>query len=195
MAGCGERGRAVACGPCKRGCSLSPPSVVAAAPEQHYRRRGSPCVWAGRLFFTLQLGGVIAYQSDNYVINQVLGPEQVTQYAVPFYLFNLAPLLLNLALAPLWPAYAEAAARGDADWVRRTLSRSIKLALLVTGLPALILVLFGAPITHLWVGDKVVPTIQLLLALGLLSVIVAVSNALAMFMNGLNFLGLQFMGS
>lgn len=143
----------------------------------------------GMLFFTLQLGGVIAYQSDNYVINQVLGPEQVTQYAVPLYLFNLAPLLLNLVLAPLWPAYAEAAARGDADWVRGTLTRSIKLALSVTGPPALILVLFGAPIMRLWVGDKVVPIFQLLLALGLLSVIMGVSNALAMFMNGLNFLG------
>jgi O-antigen/teichoic acid export membrane protein len=148
----------------------------------------------GMLFFVLQLGGVIAYQSDNYVINQVLGPEQVTQYAVPFYLFNLAPLLLNLVLGPLWPAYAEAAARGDADWVRHTLSRSVKIALLVTGLPALILVLFGAPIMHLWVGDKVVPAFQLLLALGILSVIMAVSNALAMFMNGLNFLGLQVIG-
>jgi O-antigen/teichoic acid export membrane protein len=148
----------------------------------------------GMLFFVLQLGGVIAYRSDNYVINQVLGPEQVTQYTVPFYLFSLAPLLLNLALAPLWPAYADAAARGDANWVRHTLSRSIKLAMLVAGLPALILVLFGVHIIHLWVGDKVIPTFQLLLALGLLSVILAVSNALAMFMNGLNVLGLQVIG-
>lgn len=148
----------------------------------------------GMLYFVLQLGGVIAYQSDNYVINQLLGPEQVTQYAVPFYLFNLAPLLLNLALAPLWPAYAEAAARGDGGWVRSTLTRSLNLALLATGLPALILVLFGAPIIHFWVGDKVIPTLQLLLALGLLSVITGVSNAFAMFMNGLNFLGLQVIG-
>lgn len=145
----------------------------------------------GMLFFALQLAMVVGYQSDNYVINQVLGPEQVTQYAVPLRLFNLAPLLLNLALGPLWPAYAEAAARGDADWVRRTLNRSVKLALLVTGPPALILVLFGAPIMHLWVGGKVVPTFQLLLALGLLSVIMAVSEALSMFMNGLHVVRLQ----
>jgi O-antigen/teichoic acid export membrane protein len=148
----------------------------------------------GLLFFAIHLTMVIGYQSDNYVIAQVLGPAQVTQYAVPLYLFNLAPLLLNLALAPLWPAYAEAAACGDADWVRRTLKRSVNLALLVTGPPALILVLFGAPIMHLWVGDKVVPTFELLLALGLLSMIMAISNALSMFMNGLNFLGLQVIG-
>lgn len=145
----------------------------------------------GMLFFVLQLAMVIGYQSDNYVINQVLGPAQVTQYTVPRYLFNLAPLLLNLVLSPLWPAYAEAAARGDADWVRRTLSRSIKLAVLVTGPPAVILMLFGGPIIHLWVGDKVVPTFGLLLALGLSSVILAVSQALAMFMNGLNVVRLQ----
>lgn len=145
----------------------------------------------GMLFFALQVTMVLGYQSDNYVINQVLGPNQVTQYAVPLRLFNLAPLLLNLALGPLWPAYAEAAARGDAEWVRHTLNRSIKLALLVTGPPALILVLFGAPIIHLWVGNKVVPTFELLLALGLSSVIMAISEALSMFMNGLNILRLQ----
>lgn len=39
-----------------------------------------------------------------------------------------------------------------------------------------------------------IPTLQLLLALGLLSVITGVSNAFAMFMNGLNFLGLQVIG-
>jgi O-antigen/teichoic acid export membrane protein len=145
----------------------------------------------GILFFALQVAMVIGYQSDNFVINQVLGPEQVTQYAVPLRLFTIAPLLLNLALGPLWPAYAEAAARGDADWVRRTLGRSIKLALLATGPPVLILVLFGARIMELWVGNKVVPPFELLLALGLWSVIVAVSEALAMFMNGLSILKLQ----
>jgi O-antigen/teichoic acid export membrane protein len=145
----------------------------------------------GVLFFALQVTMVLGYQSDNYVINQILGPAQVTQYAVPLRLFNLAPLLLNLVLGPLWPAYAEAAASGDADWVRRTFARSLNLALLVTGPPALILVLFGAPIIHLWVGDKVVPTFELLLALGVSSVIMAVSEALAMFMNGLNRVRLQ----
>jgi O-antigen/teichoic acid export membrane protein len=115
----------------------------------------------------------------------------VTQYAVPLRLFTIVPLLLNLALGPLWPAYAEAAARGDVDWVRRTLGRSIKLALLVTGPPALILVLFGRSIMHLWVGDRVVPSFDLLLGLGLSSVILGVSEALAMFMNGLNVVRLQ----
>jgi O-antigen/teichoic acid export membrane protein len=145
----------------------------------------------GMLFFALQITMVLGYQSDNFVIAQVLGPDQVTQYTVPYRLFTIAPLLLNLALGPLWPAYAEAAARGDSDWVRRTLGRSIKLSLLMTVPPALLLVVFGGPLIHLWVGDKVVPTLELLVALGLLSVIMAVSEALSMFLNGLNILRLQ----
>ncbi len=143
------------------------------------------------LFFVLQLALTIGYQSDNIVINSVLGPKSVTDYVVPFRLFGFTVTILSMVLVPLWPAYGEAVARGDVAWVRRTLKRSLALACCVSTPPALLLVLFGKPIIIFWVAGKVVPSMTLLVGLALWSVVVALTFAMAMFMNGVNIVRFQ----
>jgi hypothetical protein len=54
-----------------------------------------------------------------------------------------------------------------------------------------VLVVFGRPLIELWVGDDVVPTTGLLVALGLWVVVYSVSVAIAMFLNGANVIGFQ----
>ena len=63
-------------------------------------------------------------------------------------LFAIAPVFLSFVLAPLWPAYGEACARGDSAWVRRTLIRSIVLGAITVIPPAILLVIFGKPIVY-----------------------------------------------
>ena len=70
----------------------------------------------GALFFALQLAAAFAYAPDNVIIAQTLGAAAVTPYSVAAKLFSVSPLLSDVALAPLWPAYGEAMARGDANW-------------------------------------------------------------------------------
>ena len=47
---------------------------------------------------------------------------------MPAQMFGLISTVLAMALSPLWPAYGEAIARGDHDWVKQTLYRSIILS-------------------------------------------------------------------
>ena len=67
----------------------------------------------GMLFFVLQLATAVGYESDNIVIAQLLGAEQVSQYAIPLKLFMFVPLLVGFGYSALWPAYGEAIARGE----------------------------------------------------------------------------------
>jgi O-antigen/teichoic acid export membrane protein len=145
----------------------------------------------GVLFLVLQLAGLAAYQLDNFVIAQILGAEAVQQYAIPVKLFSLAPTLVSFALIPLWPAYREALARGDADWARRTLRRSIRLALAVNVPAAIFLVVAGPFLLHAWVGDAVSPTLALLAGLGIWIIMNALTGPLAMLLNGANVIGFQ----
>lgn len=145
----------------------------------------------GLMFFVLAIAFAVAYQTDNIVIAQILGAEQVTQYAVPMKLFMLAPLILSFALTPLWPAYGEALTRRDYAWVRRTLTRSIAAAATISLSLATALVMFGRPILHAWAGNAITPTTPLLLALGAWAVVSSVSGAIAMYLNGANALGFQ----
>lgn len=145
----------------------------------------------GVLFVVLQIAGLAAYQLDNFVIAQILGARAVQQYALPVKLFTLAPTLVSFALTPLWPAYREAIARGDADWVGRTLGRSIRLALLINLPAGVVLIAAGPFLLHLWVGDAVSPSLLLLIGLGVWNILNSLTGPFAMLLNGANVIGFQ----
>ena len=145
----------------------------------------------GGLFVVLQLAGVAAYQIDNLVIAQIMGAAAVPQYAVPLKLFTLAPTIVSFALTPLWPAYGEALARGDADWVVLTLRRSIRVALAINVPASIALVALGPAILDAWVGTAVVPTTLLLVGLAIWSSMNGLVGPIAMLLNGANIIGFQ----
>jgi len=145
----------------------------------------------GALFFVLQITVAVAYSSDSIVIAQMLGASAVTQYAVPEKLFGLISLALAMVLAPLWPAYGEALARGDGVWVRRTLKRSVMLSFSIAVAMSAIVVFVAPLLIRLWVGDAVTVSLGLLLALSAWKSVEAAGIAVAFFLNGANVIRLQ----
>jgi O-antigen/teichoic acid export membrane protein len=145
----------------------------------------------GLLFFVFQLAQVVGFQSDNMVLAHILGASKVPVYAVTSRMFYVVGMLMGFVIAPLWPAYGEAFARGDIAWLKRTLSRSIVLMLAIC-IPANIgLVLAGKWLLRLWVGPQIAPSYTLLLGIGLSQTLMAMVSPLSAFLNGLNVLGKQ----
>ena len=138
----------------------------------------------GMMFFVLQVANALAFSSDNIVVAQVLGPNAVTQYSVPARMFSTITMLIYTALASLWPAYGEALARQEFDWIRRTLRRSIAVGLAIAIPANLFLVLFASRLLHFWVGNKVAPTFLLLAGFASWGIVTAISNPLNTFFNG-----------
>ena len=145
----------------------------------------------GALFFVLQITAAVAFTSDSLVIAQLLGASAVAEYAIPEKLFGLITLVIAMMLAPLWPAYGEAMARGDFYWVRRTLKRSILVGMGFASCTAILLVVFGPNIIQLWIRDAVVPSLGLLAAFGVWKVVETGGVAVAMFLNGAHVVRLQ----
>ena len=146
---------------------------------------------SGFLFLMLQFAVAVSYSSDNIVIAQVLGAEAVTQYAVPSKLFTVVNLLSYFVLTPLWPAYAEALARKDYCWVKKTFFRSLALVA-GTALPLSILLLILAPtIIRIWIGPQFHVSSLLLVGLAAWSVLSAVSNSFAMLLNAATIINFQ----
>jgi O-antigen/teichoic acid export membrane protein len=163
------------------------------APRRHYvsREMIERIARVGLLFFGLQIAMAVAFTSDNIIIAQILGAEAVTDYAVPEKMFSLIAVIVSMVLFPLWPAYGEAIARGDQNWVRQTLLRSLTAAIATTTVLSLILVTFGARLIALWTGPVVDAPFMLLVGLGLWRVIEAGGNAVSMFLNGANVVQFQ----
>ena len=155
------------------------------------RSEAKAVLGVGGLFFILQITSAVQMQADNIIIANMLGTSFVTQYAICMQLFLAVPMLLGLLWAPLWPAYREALASDDAEWIKRIFIKSMKLALMV-GIPAsLIFIVLGQDIIRLWVGDEVVPSRELLIGCGIWMLMVIMGNALAVLLNGLQVIKTQ----
>ena len=142
----------------------------------------------GAMFFILQACYVFTIPLDNIVITQILGPEAVTQFAVPMRLFILVTTVATMFLIPLWPAYGEALGRGDAEWIKSTFYHSLGYSLLILSPMALGLAGFGKLIVRIWVGTQVHPTYALLFGMATWTILSVAGNAIYTFLCGINVL-------
>jgi len=156
-----------------------------------HRAAVSRVMRTGGYFFILQIAGAVAFQSDSLILAQMLGPEAVTQYAVPMKLFQLAPMILGFTYAALWPAYGESIARGDVQWARKTLNRSLIVTVGLAAPISVLLVIVGPALIDLWVGPAVAPTFLVLTGMGTWATILAISGSIATFLNGIGVLRFQ----
>ncbi len=120
---------------------------------------------SGSSFFLIQVAAVVVFSSDNVVVSHYLGASEVTPYSVTWRLAGLAAGLQSLIFPALWPAYAEAYARQDYLWIRRTFLATMKGILALNVLCALGLVCFGRAFIRIWAGGSAVPGMHLVLAM------------------------------
>jgi O-antigen/teichoic acid export membrane protein len=155
-------------------------------PEWHDYRgdRAKRLLKLGILFFVLQVAGAVGYTSDNIVIAQVLGASAVAVYAVPQKLFSFVSMIVSMGTGPLWPAYGEAMARGDAVWVRRCFWGSLR-ASLAFSVPLCTILAFAGPwLLRITMGKSLHAPLSLLIVLGLWGIVASASQPMAMLLNG-----------
>ncbi len=147
---------------------------------------GSELTRAGLMFVTLQVAALLLYTADPLIAARYRGLAAVADFSVAQKLFMLAATLQAMWLMPLWPAYGEAAARGDGSWVRRTLLWTTLAACSAAALIGFVLVVFRAPVFALWLHRDWAPSLSLSIALAASAVALATGNAVSMFLNGVN---------
>ena len=116
---------------------------------------------------------MVTSQTDNLVIAHYLGAKQVTPYNVTFRLFAVATMMQTLVYPSLWPAYTEAFAQKDFDWIRLIFRSSFKLSFLATLPIVLVLVIFGRPIIRLWAGAGAVPPFSVIVWMAIWNLILS----------------------
>jgi O-antigen/teichoic acid export membrane protein len=121
----------------------------------------------GWKFFVIGIGWMVNWQTDNMVIAHFLGAAQVTPYAVTFSLFAIATGLQTLAYPNLWPAYTEAYAQRDYEWIRKTLRSNFKFSFFTTTAIIVFLTIFGGEIIRLWAGAAAVPPFSVIVWMAL----------------------------
>jgi O-antigen/teichoic acid export membrane protein len=125
----------------------------------------------GLPFFAVQISGLILYQTDNIIIAQIMGAKSVTPYSITWKLFSYASVLQVAMLPSLWPAYADASARRDLSWMRRTYRYSLRTAIGTSLIFSVILVLVAKTFILLWAGRSAVPSTGLVATMAIWTVL------------------------
>jgi O-antigen/teichoic acid export membrane protein len=141
---------------------------------------------SGASFFLIQVASVVVFSSDNLVVSHYLGAAEVTPYSVSWRLVGLAAVLQSLMFPALWPAYAEAYARQDYGWIRRTFSLTMKGTVALNAACVALLMLFGRTLILVWAGPAAVPSSYLLLAMGVWALISGFMSVESCLLSALN---------
>lgn len=137
----------------------------------------------GSLFFLLQIGMMVGWSSDSFVLASLAGAEQVAVLAIAQRLFLFASQPIVVMNAPLWAAYADAFARNDRAFVRTTLRRSALISVGCGGALAFALALLGPWVIPHWTQGAVTVPWTLLALLALWTTIEAGGSAFATYLN------------
>ena len=130
---------------------------------------------SGSQFFLIQIAGLVVLNSDNLVISHFLSPAQVTPYYVTWRMVSYITAVPVLIVPALWPAYAEANAKGDLAWIRTAYARSRWTTFVVLAAGSAILLAAGQRIIRIWAGPAAVPSTALLSLMCVWMVIFAIT--------------------
>jgi O-antigen/teichoic acid export membrane protein len=120
---------------------------------------------SGSSFFLIQVAAVVVFSSDNVIVSHYLGAAEVTPYSVTWRVVGFVAILQSLMFPALWPAYAEAYAKRDHAWIRRTFALTMIGTIALNAVCVTILLFFGRGLIRLWAGPAAVPAWPLLFAM------------------------------
>ncbi len=109
----------------------------------------------GMKFFVIQIAKIILFSTDNIIITQLFGPEEVVPYTIAFKYFSIVEMGLSLILMPYWSSMTEAYVKNDFNWIKNSMKNLIRISFL--SILAIIVLLFCSKLFYeLWIGKQVV---------------------------------------
>jgi O-antigen/teichoic acid export membrane protein len=108
----------------------------------------------GGVFFILQIGALVLYQTDNIVITRTLGPEEVTTFNIAFKYFSIITVVFSIILTPYWSAFTDAYAKKDMAWIKHSIQK-IRVIWLYFSVGAVLLYVFADVFYKMWIGSSI----------------------------------------
>jgi O-antigen/teichoic acid export membrane protein len=107
----------------------------------------------GIRFFIIQIAAIVFYQTNNIIIAQLFGPEEVTPYSIAFQYFSIASLTFTIILTPYWSAFTEAFTIGDINWIKKVM-KNLKYLWIVMVCCVFILFMISEFVIKFWIGKE-----------------------------------------
>ncbi|MGI4749981.1 MAG: lipopolysaccharide biosynthesis protein [Janthinobacterium lividum] len=145
---------------------------------------------SGGIFFIIQIGALILFQTDNIVIVQIFGPASVTEFNIAYKLFSVFIIGFNIIVTPLWSAFTDAYVVKDFGWIESIMTK-MKYVWLFISISS-VLLLFVAPyIYKIWIKNTIEIPISLSLSMSFYIIAYTWQTLHVYFLNGINKIRLQ----
>lgn len=144
----------------------------------------------GGVFFFIQIGALIIYETDNIVITRTLGPEEVTTFNTAFKYFSILTIGFSIIMTPYWSAFTDAYAKKDLQWIKQSINKMRKLWLYLAVF-TMLLYFFADVFYKLWVGQAITVPKSLSLAIAVYVIIQTWQVLHAYVLNGVGKLRVQ----
>ncbi len=118
----------------------------------------------GGIFFFIQMGALILFQTDNLIITRIIGPEAVTTFNVSQKLFSILMMVFSIIITPFWSAFTDAYAKKDFSWIKVSIKKMRQLWLALA-IGSLVLFLVSQTLYKLWIGKAVIIPVSLSLGM------------------------------
>lgn len=134
-------------------------------------------------FFMVQIGRVFILSTTEIIITRNFGGSNVTTYNLLFKYYSVAGIIQYIILASYWSAFTNAFARNDLEWVRGSIRKLLKMAVMFMGIIAIQFLLIK-PVFHLWVGDQVSVPQSTSISMAIYFMLCLFTDALVIVING-----------
>lgn len=108
----------------------------------------------GIKFFIIQIAAVLLYSTNNIIISQLFGPEQVTPYNVAFQYFSVITMGFSIIVTPFWSAFTEAWAKKEILWIKNVM-RKLFILWTILFMIGIVMLLCSKWIFDVWIGNRV----------------------------------------
>jgi O-antigen/teichoic acid export membrane protein len=124
------------------------------------------------------------------IITQLLGPSHVPAYNIAFKYFNVISIAYSLAFPSLWAASTNAYVLKDFDWLKKTISKMMKIWLL-SPLVIIAMILLSNFVYPIWTQNKVEVPYILTILMGIYVLQTSFNGILINIINGIGKIKLQ----
>lgn len=140
----------------------------------------------GLQFFGLQLCSIILFSTDNVIINNLFGSNQVTKYSIISKIYDTGAGMFSVLLTALWSAVTLKITQNDVLWINKKIKRLLALWGLFC-LGVLFVSMNINVIVRYWLGEESMRFDNLIV--GVFGVYCVVTTGYGIFVNILNGMG------
>lgn len=145
----------------------------------------------GLSFFVVQLGAVVLFSTDTFIINHLFGPSEVVPYNLAFKYFSIITLIYGIMLNPFWSTFTHAWSKNEKAWVKNTIKKIQRVWIFSIPPICLVMSLCSDYVFKIWVGSEVKVPIEIVISLSFYVSIMTFNTAYVYFVNSLGKIKLQ----